>query len=143
MKKIFASISGFAFLYLLCLLVDSGIFEDIGNFFAWLFTYRYSDNGLNNAFTLISKLIIFGITYPLVGLIFKSLGWFNSTIMSIVYFVLSTLLAMMICPVLKLIQNNIVTIGIILLVIFVLFIGLLIFIHFTDKKEEVKENDTI
>lgn len=138
MKKVFAPILGFAFIFLFCWLVESGIFGNIANFFTWLFTYNYSDNGLNNAFTLISKLMIFGITYPLIGLIFSTLGWFNSKIMSIVYFVLSTLLAMLICPVLKLIQDNIVTIGIILLVIFVLLIGLLVFIYFKDKNKEVE-----
>jgi len=143
MKKIVAPILGFVFLFLFCWLVESGIFGSIINFFTWLFTYNYSNNGLNNAFALISKLMIFGITYPLVGLIFSSLGWFNSKIMAVVYFILSTLLAMLICPVLKLIQDNIVTVGIVLLVIFILLIGLLMFIHFKDTKKEVLENDTI
>lgn len=138
MKRVFAPILGFVFIFLFCWLVESGIFGNIVNFFTWLLTYNYSDNGLNNAFTLISKLMIFGITYPLVGFIFSALGWFNSKIMSIVYFVLSTLLAMLICPVLKLIQDNIVTIGIILLVIFVVLIGLLVFIYFKDKNKEVE-----
>lgn len=142
MKKVLAPILSLVTLYVFCLIISSGLFSDIAKFFTWLFAYNLSDNGLNNAFTLVSKLMIFAITYPLVGLIFNLLGWFNSKVMSIVYFILSTLLAMLLCPVLKFVQDNIVAIGIVLIVLFLVIIGLIIFANIKEKKGVLK-NDTI
>ena len=48
----------------------------------------------------------FAISYTLVGIIFNALGWFNSKIMSIAYFVISTLLGFALVYVVMLIETK-------------------------------------
>ena len=89
MKRIGGAIAGIVILLLLC----SGAFSDIARFFAWLFTLQYSQPETSVAGGIVVRILTFVVSYSLVGVIFNALGWFNSKAMSIVYFVISTLLS--------------------------------------------------
>lgn len=95
----------------LLLLLCSGALADIGNFFTWLFTLRYSQPDTSITGGIIVRLLTFVVSYGLVGIIFNFLGWFSSKIMSIVYFIISTLLGFVLAYVVWTIEQYILVIG--------------------------------
>ena len=84
-KKIFGFLAGIVLVLLLC----SGIFADIMKFFTWLFTLEYITPDTSIAGSIIVKMLTFAVSYTLVGIIFNSLGLFNSKVMSFVYLIIS------------------------------------------------------
>ena len=86
-NKIIGIISPVVLLLLLC----SGALVDIVNFFAWLFTLKYSAPETSIAGGIIVRVLTFLISYGLVGIMFSALGWFNSKAMKFFYFIISTL----------------------------------------------------
>ena len=132
MKRLSGFIAGVVLLLLLC----SGIFVDIIEFFTWLFTLQYITPETSVAGSIIVKILTFAVSYSLVGIIFNTLGWFNSKIMSIAYFVISTLLGFALAYVVMLIETHLLEIGITLGVIFVLSIAVIIFIAIKNKKQD-------
>ena len=90
-KSIFGAI-------LLLILIGSGVFsfllELTGEYMKlilWLFQLSLTDFGLSPFVEIAIKSITFVLSYALVGIIFNSLGFFNSDVMKFVYFVVSTL----------------------------------------------------
>ena len=77
MKKIFGFLAGIVLVLLLC----SGIFADIMKFFTWLFTLEYITPDTSIAGSIIVKMLTFAVSYTLVGIIFNSIGLFNSRLM--------------------------------------------------------------
>lgn len=130
MKRLSGFIAGIVLLLLLC----SGIFADIIEFFTWLFTLQYITPETSVVGSIIVKILTFVVSYTLVGIIFNALGWFNSKIMSIAYFVISTLLGFALAYVVMLIETHLLEIGITLGVIFVLSIAAIIFIATKNKR---------
>jgi hypothetical protein len=131
MKRISGFFAGIVLLLLLC----SGIFVDIIEFFTWLFTLQYITPETSIAGSIIVKILTFAVSYTLVGIIFNALGWFNSKVMSIAYFVVSTLLGFALAYVVMLIETHLLEIGITLGVIFVLAIAVIIFNAIKNKKQ--------
>ena len=134
MKRLSGFIAGIVLLLLLC----SGIFVDIIEFFTWLFTLQHITPETSVAGSIIVKILTFAVSYTLVGIIFNALGWFNSKIMSIAYFVISTLLGFALAYVVMLIETHLLEIGITLGVIFVLSIAAIIFIATKNKRQDTK-----
>ncbi len=134
MKRIGSIISGIVILLLLC----SGIFTDVLKFFAWLFTLQYSQPDTSIAGGIIVRILTFAVSYGLVGLIFNSLGWFNSKAMSITYFVISTLLGFALSYVVMIIEKYIVIIGIVLGVIALALIAYVIVRAIIENKKDSK-----
>ena len=130
MKRLSGFLAGIVLLLLLC----SGIFADIIEFFTWLFTLQYITPETSVAGSIIVKILTFAVSYTWVGIIFNALGWFNSKIMSIAYFVISTLLGFALAYVVMLIETHLLEIGITLGVIFVLAIAAIIVIAIKNKK---------
>lgn len=131
MRKLSGFLAGIVLLLLLC----SGIFVDIIEFFTWLFTLQYITPETSLAGSIIVKFLTFAVSYTLVGIIFNALGWFNSKVMSIAYFVVSTLLGFALAYVVMLIETHLLEIGITLGVIFVLAIATIIIITIKNKKQ--------
>ena len=102
------------------------------------FTLQYITPETSVAGSIIVKILTFAVSYTLVGIIFNALGWFNSKIMSIAYFVISTLLGFALAYVVMLIETHLLEIGITLGVIFVLSIAAIIFIAIKNKKQDTK-----
>lgn len=120
----------------LLLLLCSGALADIGNFFAWLFTLRYSQPDTSIAGGIIVRILTFVVSYGLVGIIFNSLGWFSSKIMSIAYFIISTVLGFALAYVVWTIEQYILVIGKVLEVIAVLIIALFVEKLIINKKAD-------
>ena len=134
MRKLSGFLAGIVLLLLLC----SGIFADIIEFFTWLFTLQQTTPETSVAGSIIVKILTFAVSYTLVGIIFNALSWFNSKVMSIAYFVVSTLLGFALAYVVMLIETHFLEIGITLGVIFVLSIAAIIFIVIKNKKQDTK-----
>lgn len=137
MKKLFSCLSIVVILFLL----SSGIFADFVKFFLWLFTLQYSQPETTIAGAIIVRILTFIVSYSLVGLIFGILQLFDSKIMSVFYFVISTLLGFIISYIVWIVEKYLIVIIIILSVIILLTLFLMIIFILKDKKiEENKEN---
>ena len=134
MKRLTGLLAGIVLLLLLC----SGIFADIIEFFTWLFTLQYITPETSIAGSIIVKVLTFAVSYTLVGLIFNSIGWFNSKLMSLVYFIISTLLGFVLAYIVMLIETHLLAIGIILGVILIASSIILIINHIKNRNEEIK-----
>lgn len=135
MKKILGFLTGIVLLLLLC----SGIFADIIKFFTWLFTLEYITPDTSIAGSIIVKMLTFAVSYTLVGIIFNSIGLFNSRLMSIIYFIISTVIGFLLAYTVMIIEKHLLVIGIILGAIFIISVVLLIVIYIKNK-EKVKED---
>ena len=122
MRKLSGFLAGIVLLMLLC----SGIFADIIEFFTWLFTLQNTTPETSVAGSVIVKILTFAVSYTLVGIIFNSIGLFNSKMMSVAYFVISTILGFVLAYVVMLIETHLLEIGITLGVIFALALALII-----------------
>lgn len=131
MKKL----SGILVSIILLLLLCSGIFADILNFLTWLFTLQYIAPETSIAGSIIVKILTFAVSYTLVGIIFNALGWFNSKLMFITYFIISTLLGFDLAYVVMLIETHLLEIGIILGIILLLAISTIIGIKICNKNK--------
>lgn len=130
MKRLSGIFASIIMLMLLC----SGIFVDIIEFFTWLFTLQYITPETSIAGSIIVKMLTFAVSYTLVGIIFNSLGWFNGKIMSLVYFIISTLLGFVLAYIVMLIETHLLAIGIILGLILLAAIAIIVFLAIKDKK---------
>lgn len=111
MKK---EITGLVSFLILLLLICSGIFSDIVNFFAWLFVLQNSSLDTSIVGGIIVRILTFIVAYGLVRIIFKYIGQFNSKIMSIVYFIISTIIGFVLSYIFMIIEEYILIIGIVL-----------------------------
>lgn len=125
MRKLSGALAGLVLLFLLC----SGILVDIIEFFTWLFMIQYITPETSIAGSIIVRCLTFAVSYTLVGLIFNSIGWFNSKLMSIAYFIISTLLGFVLAYIVMLIEKHLLVIGIILGVILIASSIILIINH--------------
>ena len=129
MRKLSGLIAGLILLFLLC----SVILVDIVEFFTWLLMLQYTSPDTSIVGDVVVRILTFAVSYTLVGLIFNSLGWFNSKVMSVVYFIISTLLGFVLAYIVMLIETHLLAIGITLGVIFIASIVVLIIIRIKNK----------
>lgn len=129
MKRLTGLLAGIVLLLLLC----SGIIADIIEFFTWLFMLQYIAPETSIAGGIIVRCLTFAVSYSLVGLIFNSLGWFDSKSMSVLYLIVSTLLGFVLAYIVMLIETYLLEIGIVLGTIFVASIISLIIIRIKSK----------
>ncbi|MCI6014862.1 MAG: hypothetical protein MRZ09_07740 [Coprobacillus sp.] len=132
MRKLLVFLAGIVLLLLLC----SGFFVDFIEFFTWLFTLQYIAPDTSIFGNIIVRILTFAVSYTLVGIIFNTLGWFNRKIMSIAYFVVSTLLGFALAYVVMLIEEHLLEIGVVLSVIFTIAVVVIIFIIINNKNNK-------
>ena len=135
-KEIAGIVSSIVLLLLLC----SGAFADIIRFFAWLFTLQYSAPDTSIAGGIIVRILTFVVSFSLVGVAFKALGWFDSGIMKIVYSIISTLLGFVIAYIVWGIEQHILIIGIVMGVIILITITCFVVNAVLEKKRISKTN---
>ena len=108
--------------------MTSGLFENISNFLVWLVTLNMTQSKVSIAGEIFVKIATWVISYAAVGLLFRILGWFNSDVMKAVYFIVSTLVSFGLCYVVMLLETYlfyiVITCGILLIVIIVIFVFL-------------------
>lgn len=123
MKKALGSLLA---LFVFVLLCTSGLFEKLTNLLVWLITLNTTQSTISNVGEVFVKVATFAITYTVVGIIFKAIGWFNSNVMKFVYFVLSTLISFALCYVVMIFETYLlmfaIIFGVILLTIIAFFI---------------------
>ena len=133
--KLLGKLSSIVILFLLC----SGIFANIVEFFAWLFTLQYSAPDTSITGGIIVRILTFVVSYGLVGIIFNALGLFNSKIMSIAYFIISALIGFALSFVVWKIEQHILIIGIVLGVIALMIVGLFLIRYLLAKRKSKNE----
>lgn len=131
MKKILSILASIVLLLLLC----SGIFKDILKFFTWLFTLQYVTPNTSMAGSIIVKILTILVSYALVWLLFNALGWFNSKIMFIAYFVISTVLGFVLAYIVMKIETHLLAIGITLGLILAINIGIWIAVAIKNRTD--------
>lgn len=134
MKKLVGIVSTIILLLLLC----SGAFADVARFFAWLFTLQYSAPDTSIAGGIVVRILTFLVSYSLVGVIFNAIGLFNSKVMSVAYFIISTLLGFALAYLVWTIEQYILIIGIIFAAIVILAVVFLI-VWFTFLKKKIEK----
>lgn len=134
MKKVLAPISGIVTLIIIIWIFQSGIIEWISTFLSWYIHFRVTTSNLNNIFVLLCKILTWVISYGIVGLIFNSIGLFNSKAMSITYIILSFFINIALTLVLKFLQDYAWIIGIILIIATVCLLLVLIIRKVSNSK---------
>lgn len=132
-------ISAFIGLIILIFLCTSGLIEPITKVFVWLITIDSNSPDISIFGQLVAKYGTWIITYSLVGILFRSLGWFNSTAMKIVYFILSTIISFLLSWLIMVLENYLWIIAIIIGVLLVVGLGVFITLLIYNKKKKAKE----
>ena len=132
-------ISAFIGLIILIFLCTSGLIEPITKVFVWLITIDSNSPDISIFGQLVAKYGTWIITYSLVGILFRLLGWFNSTAMKIVYFILSTIISFLLSWLIMVLENYLWIIAIIIGVLLVVGLGVFITLLIYNKKKKAKE----
>ncbi len=133
MKKLLAPfISIIAFL--LIIFIFSYVFSPIANFLAWWFITKEEINApILTGQAVIIDIITHAITYGAVGVIFSTLGWFNSKAMHITYVAISEVIALGLALLMRFIIDYY---WIIFIIIGVLLIGAIVLYVLTSRKNK-------
>ena len=114
------------------------IFEKFLEFIKWLVFLDNAETGLPLVAEIIIKGIAGTISFTLVGIIFKSLGLFDSNLMKFAYAVISIVVGAVLCSFVYWLINYWIIILILLSTILTILIVLTIYIN--KRKEKVEEH---
>ena len=114
------------------------IFEKFLEFIKWLVFLDNAETGLPLVAEIIIKGIAGTISFTLVGIIFKSLGLFDSNLMKFAYAVISIVVGAVLCSFVYWLINYWIIILIVLSTILTILIVLTIYIN--KRKEKVEEH---
>lgn len=98
MKK---SLIGLAALAVVVLILNFGWYNQIFKAISWLTNLSNVESELSVVGEVFVRVVVIFATYYLVGIIFRSLGFFDKWLMKIAYFVISSLISFALCQVLK------------------------------------------
>lgn len=127
----------FGITLLILLLIISGALPNLMQFFAWLFTLQYSSPKISVLGGVFVRALTFLVSYGLVGIIFGVIKLFNSRLMRVAYFVISTLLGFVFAYIVWGIEQYYVVIIVVLsatLTISIVGIALLLYLPKRKKK---------
>ena len=133
MKK---TICNIAVVIALLLLLSTGIFTNLLAFFEWLILLKNAEPSISVAGSIIVRLLVFFVSFGIVGLLFSSIESRNKIPMKIAYFVISTLLSFILSYIVWTIEEYIIVIGIILGVLLIIIVALFVVIIILNKKKE-------
>lgn len=125
--------------------LTSGLFEWCTNVFIWLITLNHSNSTIFIFGQLFVKYATWIVTFSSVGIIFKSLNWFDSDAMKLVYFVVSTIISFVLSYVVMILENYAVYIAIGLAVVILILIVIIVILYIKSKKQKDKgeSNDVL
>lgn len=132
-------ISAFVGLIVLIFLCTSGLIEPITKVFVWLITIDSNSPDISIFGQLVAKYGTWIITYSLVGVLFKALGWVNSTAMKILYFILSTIISFLLSWLIMIFENYLLVIAIVIGVLLIMGLGIFITLFIYNKKKKAEE----
>lgn len=127
-------LAGLLAVIVILLLLCTGIFTNLVNFFGWLFLLQYSQPETTVFGGITVRILTFLISYALVGVIFTALDWYDSKIMSVSYFVISTLLGFILAYIVWCIEKYILIICIVMGVLLILAIVAIVVLVILNKK---------
>lgn len=134
--KIISILAFFALIFVL----TSGVFESVANFLVWLVTLNMTQSNVSIVGEIFVKIATWAISYIMVGLLFNSLGWFNSDAMKIAYFIISTLISFALCYVVMLLETYLLYIVIVAVLLLAVLVGILIFSYVRRKRNNLNHN---
>ena len=132
-------IIGFCMFILFIVLCTSGLITDITKFFTWLVTLNYPTSDISFVGEIFVKTASFIISYISVWLIFNYLNWFNSDIMKLAYFIISTLVSFALCYIVMKIEQYLL---VIVIVTAILLVGLIIVSIVIDRMSKKKKDSS-
>ena len=133
MKK---ALSGIITLAVLVFVFTSGLIEPISKFFIWLVTLNMTQSPVSIAGEIFVKVATFVITYTAVGALFNAIGWFDSDVMKIVYFIISTLISFALCWLVMIFETHLLLISIVAGVLSIIVLALFIILLVRSKMAE-------
>ena len=136
MKKVIGTIAGIVFL----LLLSSGIFVKIVEFGTWFFMLQYSGPETSIPGEIAVRLLTFLVSYGLVGIIFEIFGFYNSRLMKISYFVISTIVGFIFAYIVWTIEGHLLIIEIVLAAIATLIIVFFVIRTVVRKRKKIDKN---
>lgn len=138
-------IAGIIGLVAVIFLFTSGLFEWCTNVFVWLITLNYSSPTISIFGQLFVKYATWIVTFTSVGIIFKSLNWFNSDAMKLVYFAISTIISFALSYVVMILENYAIYIAIGLGLIILILASIITILYIKSKKKDDKgvNNDVL
>ena len=136
MRGKISALIGLIVLIFLCI---CGLIEPITKVFIWLITIDSNSPGISIFGQLVAKYGSWIITYLLVGVLFNVLGWFNSTAMKIVYFILSTIISFFLSWIIMILENFLLVFAIVIGILLIIVLGILITIFICNKKKRADE----
>lgn len=135
MKKKILSIIAF---FVVIFIFTSGLFETVTNVIVWLVTLNFNSPDISIFGQLVVKYGTWIITFSLVGIIFKMLGFFNSDAMKIVYFIISSIISFLFSWLFFVLEQYMLIISIILGsllgLIIVSYLSILVLYYLKEKK---------
>ena len=108
------------------ILIFSGGFAKLFEFFAWLVLLQYSQAEISIAGQIFVRILTFALSYGIVGAVFNYLNFFESRIMRASYFVVSTLIGFGLSYVCMIVESHLKIIAISFAVMLALFIILIV-----------------
>ncbi len=130
MKK---ALSGLITLIVIVFVFTSGLIEPLTKFFVWLVTLNMTQSSVSIAGEIFVKIAAFVISYATVGAIFNAIGWFNSGVMKLVYFIISTIVSFALCWLVMIFETHLFLIAIIAGALLLLTITAFVILHFKAK----------
>lgn len=134
-------LSGLVFLIFILIAASNGWIEPIINFFSeifiWLFTLSMSQSSVSIAGEIFVKAATFVISYSVVGAIFRAIGWFDSDIMKVAYFVISAIVSFVLCYIVMIFETHLLLIAIIAGVLLIAGIAVCILLSRLAKRETI------
>ena len=130
-----AKIIGFISLIAFIFFCTSGLFTEIVDFFVWLVTLNASQSPVSATGEIFVKIASFVISYTIVGIVFNAIGWFDSDVMKVAYFIVSTLVSFALCYVVMLLETYLLYIAIILGAVLIGVICVMIFMNIREKRK--------
>lgn len=132
-------LSGLIFLIFILIAASNGWIDPIINFFSnifiWLFTLSMTQSSVSIVGEIFVKIATFAISYTTVGAIFRAIGWFDSDIMKVAYFVISTIVSFVLCYIVMIFETHLLLIAIITGVLLIASIVICILISRLTKRE--------
>ena len=135
-NKVIGIVSLFAFVFI----CTSGLFEGIMNFFIWLVTLNATESTISKVGEILVKTATFAISFTTVGIISKALNWFNGDLMSVGYFIVSTLVSFGLCYIVMLLETYLLYVAIFVAVALLAVIAIAVIMYSKNRKEEKRQS---
>ena len=136
-------IIGVVSLILFVFICTSGLFEGIMNFFIWLVTLNATESTISKVGEILVKTATFAISFTTVGIISKALNWFNGDLMSVGYFIVSTLVSFVLCYIVMLLETYLLYVVIFVIAALLAVIAIAVIMYKKKRKEEKVQSTSL